>query len=66
MLFGMLAASHYAVGASPQAFYVGAGVVLLLEINAIFGKLGVLKSTVGVIHSSLALTLILWGLVSYL
>jgi uncharacterized membrane protein len=66
MLFGMLAATHYGVAASPQAFYVGAGIVLLLEINAIFGKLGILKSIAGVIHSSLALTLILWGVVSYL
>jgi uncharacterized membrane protein len=66
MLFGMLAASHYAVAASPNAFYVGAGIVVLLEINAIFGKLGILKSVPGVVHASLGLTLVLWGVVSYL
>lgn len=66
MLFGMLAAAHYANPASTTAFYVGAGLIAALELNAIFGKLGPIKSVVGVIHMSLLLTLVLWGIVTYL
>jgi uncharacterized membrane protein len=66
MLFGMLAAAHYANPASQAAFYTGAAIILLLELNAIFGKLGPLKSIPGVIHSSLGLTLVMWAVTSYM
>ena len=66
MLFGMLAAAHYANPASQNAFYTAAAIILLLELNAIFGKLGPLKSIPGVIHSSLGLTLVVWAVTSYM
>lgn len=66
MLFGMLAAAHYANPASQNAFYTAAAIIVLLELNAIFGKLGPLKSIPGVIHSSLGLTLVIWAITSYM
>jgi uncharacterized membrane protein len=65
MLFFMGAASHLPFP-SDTANYTNAllgalVVVALLEINAIKGKLGPLTSIVGVIHSGIALTVVLFG-----
>ncbi len=74
MLWGMLASKH--------GVYSGAGLgpidmgdmglliplilILVLEANAIFGKLGPIASVKGVIHSSLGLTVVMYALVHYL
>lgn len=64
MLFFMGSSAHMSSGPIAEASTVSLGVVMLiilaLEGNAIFGKQGPLTSVVGVIHCSLALTLILY------
>jgi len=67
MLMGMLGSKHM-VGPSIYAFgtpdYGSLGliialiIVLLLELNAIFGKMGPMASVKGVIHSSIGLTIV--------
>lgn len=74
MLFGMLASKHGTFSAAGFAkpelydmgFLVALILVLLLEANAIFGKTGPMTSVAGVIHSSLALTVVVFGLVHFL
>lgn len=67
MLLGMLGSKHllgsgtYAMGV-PEYSAAGLGialiVVLLLELNAIFGKMGPMASVKGVIHCSVGLTVL--------
>ncbi len=77
MLFGMLASKHgYFSGAntgglemmsfSDVGFLLGIAIIFLLELNAIVGKMGPITTVKGVIHSSLALTVIVFGIVHYL
>ncbi|NNC55753.1 MAG: antitermination protein NusG [Pseudomonadales bacterium] len=76
MAFGMLAGPHFggygaknimAEGSSMgTGFLIALALILLLEVNAVVGKLGPMESVKGVIHSSLALTAILFGLAYYL
>lgn len=74
MLFGMLASKHGTFSTAGLArpdlgdtgFLAALILVLVLEANAIFGKTGPMTSVVGVIHSSLALTLVVFGLVHFL
>jgi hypothetical protein len=41
-------------------------IILALEANALFGKTGPMTSVKGVIHCSLALTVLLWVLLAFL
>ena len=75
MLFCMLASKHgaaVAVGMVPISAGLGNGLMaalalaVLLELNAIFGKMGPMASVKGVIHMSLLLTVVMVGLVAYL
>lgn len=74
MLFGMLASKHggFSAGGFQSASFSDLGflipllLILALEGNAIFGKTGPMASVVGVIHSSLILTLVMFGMVAYL
>ena len=74
MLFGMLGTKHAfytgSFGQPPSfndmGFLIPLILIVVLEANAIFGKVGPMKSVVGVIHSSLALTAIVFGLVHFL
>jgi uncharacterized membrane protein len=62
MLFGMLGSKHLGVDyASETAVYICLGIVILLEINALFGKMGPITTVKGVIHSSVLLTAALWS-----
>ena len=78
MAFGMLGSHNLVVG-NPDymlmggmaegfsaGFMVAIIIILLLELNAIFGKLGPITSVKVVIHSSLGLTAILYLLLAYL
>ena len=61
MAFGMLAGPHfvgqgYGTGAGGIDLWIMLGVIIALEINALFGRQGPLASVVGVIHCSIALT----------
>lgn len=68
MAYFMVASAHkgnqYSVEGLSMGLWVALAIVLLLELNAIMGKLGPIASVKGVIHCSLALTAIL-GLVIY-
>lgn len=74
MLWGMLASKHGAYNASgfsgmdfaDMGFLIPLVIILLLELNAIFGKLGPIASVKGVIHCSLALVAVIYGIVAFL
>ena len=70
MLYGMLASKHgvqiEAFSFSDLGFLLAIGIILLLELNAIFGKTGPIASVKGVIHSSLGLTVVLFAVAHYL
>ena len=66
MLFGMLGSQHMSVGGSSTGFFAAVGLILVLEANALFGKTGPMTSVAGVIHSSIALTAIVWALLAFL
>ena len=70
MLLGMLGNKYLAVpiaeGGSAMGLYVALGTIVALEINALFGGMGPMKSVMGVIHSSLALMLAILGILLYL
>ena len=67
MLFGMLGSKHlYIEGVSDVGLYACLAIIVLLEANALFGKLGPMASVKGVIHCSLALTGVIWALLAFL
>lgn len=75
MLFGMLAGPHgggytsqhlFAAGGISVGFMVVLAIVASLEGNALFGKTGPITTIKGVIHCSLALTAVLYGLLFFL
>ena len=51
---------------SDTGLFTALGVIIALEINALFGGMGPMKSVMGVIHSSLALMLALLGVLLFL
>ncbi len=67
MLMGMIGSkSWFAYGSgSMLGFYIAAAIIIALEANAIFGKQGPMTSVKGVIHCSLALTVVLAALLAY-
>ena len=67
MLFGMLGSKHlFIADAGGTGFYACIALIILLEANAVFGKLGPMASVKGVIHCSIALTAVIWGLLAFL
>ena len=66
MLFAMLGSQHlYMPDISNMATYACFAIIILLEINAIFGKTGPMTSVKGVIHCSLGLTALLWAVLAF-
>jgi len=70
MLFSMLSSNptHSAINhpISQIALIVCLLIIIALEINALFGKLGPLTTVKGVIHCSIGLTVLIWVLLAYL
>jgi len=73
MLLGMLGGAHdagLAGGYGAQALSTGAivalALILLLEVNGIKGKMGPMTTVKGVIHCSVALTVVIAALLAYL
>lgn len=67
MLFGMLGSKHlFIADAGGTGFYACIALIVLLEINAVVGKTGPMTSVKGVIHCSIALTAVIWGLLAFL
>lgn len=74
MLWGMLASKHGAYDTAgfsgmdfaDMGFLIPIVLIILLELNAIFGKVGPIATVKGVIHCSIALTAVIYGLVAFL
>ena len=74
MLFGMLASKHgmalpsglEQMNFGDMGFLIPLIIILVLEANAIVGKVGPIATVKGVIHCSLALTAVLYALVHFL
>ena len=69
MLFFMGSSAHLphgSVGSSTTPLLVALAVIIVLELNAIFGKPGPMASVRGVIVSGFVLTAVLWGIVALL
>ena len=68
MVFFMISHMHYNMGGSSwgAGFWVGLVVVLAIEGNAIFGKMGPLTTVKGVIWSSVLLTVLMAALLQFL
>lgn len=66
MLLGMLASKHLALGGTTTGLFAAMGLIVALEANALFGGQGPMKSVSGVIHSSLALTIVVFALLNFL
>jgi uncharacterized membrane protein len=61
MLFGMLGSKHlFIADISNMAVWICLGIITLLEVNALVGKMGPMASVKGVIHSSIGLTVLTW------
>jgi uncharacterized membrane protein len=66
MLFGMLASKHlYIADISNMAVWICLGIIALLEVNALAGKTGPMTSVRGVIHCSIALVAVIWGVLAF-
>ena len=65
MLLGMLAPKHLPLAGSDTGLYAAMALIVALEANALFGGQGPMKSVLGVIHCSLALTLVIFGLLNF-
>lgn len=63
MAYFMLASAHkgsqYSAEGLSNGLWAALAIVILLELNALFGKQGPMASVAGVIHSSIALTVVL-------
>lgn len=74
MLWGMLGSKHgtystagmQGVSLADLGFLIPVILIIALELNAVFGKMGPMASVKGVIHSSIGLTVIMFGLVAVL
>ncbi|WP_439100706.1 urate hydroxylase PuuD [Congregibacter sp.] len=68
MLFGMLGSQHLSqiIPVSTTGFAAACGLIVLLQLNALFGRMGPMASVVGVVHLSIALTGVIWALMAYL
>lgn len=74
MAFGMLASPHasqwggsgYGTGVGGVDLIVCIVIIAALEVNALMGKQGPMASVKGVIHASLGLTVVLFGILYYL
>ena len=71
MLFFMISSAHFSVGgplayASVPSLIVVLLIVLALEANAVFGRVGPMATVRGVISAGFGLTVVLWALVRFL
>ena len=74
MAFGMLASPHagawggsgWGTGVGGMDLVLALVIIAALEANALFGKQGPMTSVKGVIHCSLGLTVIIFGILYYL
>jgi uncharacterized membrane protein len=67
MLLGMLGSKHlFIADISATGFYACIALIVALQANALFGKMGPMASVKGVIHASIALSAVIWLLLAFL
>ena len=74
MLMGMLGSKHGlgidaltpVSSAVSAGFLIAIAIVVAIQLNGIFGKMGPMASVRGVIHSGVALTVVLFGLMYFI
>lgn len=69
MLFGMLGSNHLAQmipNLSATGLGAACALIVLLQLNAMFGRMGPMASVVGVVHMSIVLTGVIWAMLAYL
>jgi len=68
MLLGMLGSQHLSqmIPVSTTGLAAACGLIVLLQLNALFGRMGPMASIVGVVHLSILLTAVIWALLAYL
>lgn len=68
MLLGMLGSQHLSqmIPVSTTGLAAACGLIVLLQLNALFGRMGPMASVVGVVHLSILLTGVIWALLAYL
>ena len=64
MLLGMFGTGHSGIAPSATGVGVMMGIIVLLELNALFGKMGPMASVKGVIHCSLGLVAVMWAVLA--
>jgi uncharacterized membrane protein len=67
MLLGMLGSKNlYIEDLSTTGLGAACALIVLLELNAIFGRMGPMASVVGVVHLAIALAAVVWALLAFL
>lgn len=69
MLLGMLGSKHLPEiipSLSMTGLLAACGLIVLLQINALVGRMGPMASVIGVVHMSVVLTAVIWALLAYL
>ncbi|MDA8961832.1 urate hydroxylase PuuD [Congregibacter sp.] len=67
MLLGMLGSKHLIIpDISMNGLFAACGLIVLLQLNAMFGRMGPMASVVGVVHMSIALAAAIWALLAFL
>ncbi|MFK7831548.1 MAG: urate hydroxylase PuuD [Congregibacter sp.] len=67
MLLGMLGSKHLPMyEVTTTGLGAACGLIILLQLNALFGRMGPMASVVGVVHLSILLTGVIWALLAYL
>jgi uncharacterized membrane protein len=67
MLLGMLGSKHLIMPeVSMTGLLAACGLIVLLQLNALFGRMGPMASVVGVVHMSILLAAAIWALLAFL
>ena len=64
MLLGMFGTGHSGIAPSATGVGIMMGIIVLLELNALFGKMGPMASVRGVIHCSVGLVAVMWAVLA--
>ncbi len=64
MLLGMFGTGHSGIAPSATGVGIMMGLIVLLELNALFGKMGPMASVKGVIHCSVGLVAVMWAVLA--
>jgi uncharacterized membrane protein len=67
MLLGMLGSKHLMISdLSGTGLGAACALIVLLELNALFGRMGPMAKVIGVVHMSILLTAVIWALLAFL